>query len=145
MGVGYSSYSGGIGNKGFFYAGNELSAMYLVINSYLLLNVWDNNYVITAFGSDGLVLYHNHIGTERQDEALYFVVACADAYLDYIPKIVIECDFPEFEKLEEFFSKYYKDVHHLYESIKTLVPGLVQDKVIDFNCACLLEYIKGTK
>ena len=42
VGVGYSSYSGGIGNKGFFYAGNELSAMYLVINSYLLLNVYQN-------------------------------------------------------------------------------------------------------
>jgi hypothetical protein len=36
IGVGYSSYSGGIGNKGFFYAGNELSAMYLIISSFLL-------------------------------------------------------------------------------------------------------------
>jgi len=36
IGIGYHSYRGEIGNKGFFYAGNELSALYLILTSYLL-------------------------------------------------------------------------------------------------------------
>ncbi|MGB1019130.1 MAG: O-antigen ligase family protein [Chitinophagales bacterium] len=58
IGVGYSSYAGGIGNKGFFYAGNELSAVYLIVSSFLLQYVFKNNkrkyYYLLAAISIGL-------------------------------------------------------------------------------------------
>lgn len=36
LGLGYAQYSGGIGSRGFFYAGNEVSGVTLIIFSYIL-------------------------------------------------------------------------------------------------------------
>lgn len=41
-GFGFNSYAEGIGSKGFFFAGNELSVLYVVLLAFLLLYVFKN-------------------------------------------------------------------------------------------------------
>ncbi|MDQ7916541.1 O-antigen ligase family protein [Mesonia sp. MT50] len=52
LGVGYPMYNfGDIGSKGFFYAGNEVSALLLILSSIVSFNLWKRNkffYVLMA-------------------------------------------------------------------------------------------------
>ncbi|MGO2357480.1 O-antigen ligase family protein [Mesonia sp.] len=52
LGIGYPMYSfGDIGSKGFFYAGNEISALLLILSSIVSFNIWNQNkyvYVLIA-------------------------------------------------------------------------------------------------
>ncbi|PZW44212.1 O-antigen ligase-like membrane protein [Mesonia algae] len=52
VGLGYPMYEfGDIGSKGFFYAGNEISALLLILSSIISFNLWSRNrifYVVIA-------------------------------------------------------------------------------------------------
>lgn len=55
-GLGFKSYSEGIGSKGFFYAGNELSILYVVLFAFLLRFVFEkySNKKYVLFSTVGL-------------------------------------------------------------------------------------------
>ena len=45
IGLGYPAYkSGGIGTKGFFFAGNEISALLIILSSILAFNIWKRGF-----------------------------------------------------------------------------------------------------
>ncbi|MBO2640743.1 MULTISPECIES: O-antigen ligase family protein [Shewanella] len=55
IGVGYNTYpSTGLGYKGFFLAGNELSALFIVVSSFFLFKIWKND------GKIKLIVYLFH-------------------------------------------------------------------------------------
>ena len=111
----------------------------------IILNCWDeSNYFITGIAGESLV-YSNYISTINKEEVYYLVSACVDSFFETEPSIYIEAEKAEFNKLVDFFGKYFNDVTHLYQSVKTVATSLSENKIIDFNCVLLLEYIKTIK
>ena len=50
LGLGYPMYQfGDIGSKGFFYAGNEISALFLILSSILGFKLWKDNHKMKYF------------------------------------------------------------------------------------------------
>lgn len=50
VGLGYPMYEyGNIGSKGFFYAGNEISALLVILSSMIAFNYWHNNKKLNYF------------------------------------------------------------------------------------------------
>ncbi|GGE02393.1 hypothetical protein GCM10010831_00190 [Psychroflexus salis] len=50
VGFGYPMYNyGNIGSKGFFYAGNEISVLLLIMSAFLAKNLWVKNFKINYF------------------------------------------------------------------------------------------------
>jgi hypothetical protein len=111
--------------------------------SVILINHSDNGYVITAFEKNFKLVFHQSLTTERDDEAYYLIVSCSHHFFKNKPSVFIEAELDHFKNMEAFLGKYFEDVKHLYCSIKTLVPGLEANKIIDTNCILSTTYIKS--
>lgn len=107
----------------------------------ILINSSDNFYTITAFEGGDKLVYHKLISAERMEDVLYLITACSQTFFKSRPAIFIESELDIFEKMKPFLEKYFSSVQHLYQSIKTLVPGLEVAKIIDINCILSTSYI----
>lgn len=106
----------------------------------IIISTEENTYQITAY-QDAKLMYYRVLNTDRLEEVLYYVSAISDTFLKQAPHIYIESSNERWKVLNSIFAKYFQSTKSIHKSIADICTGLDSDKIIETNCAALVQYV----